>query len=86
MRKKMIFLKISAFYKYVIDNTENMAEYARWDYGRHPTDEMIIGYINGGYMYYTEENGELTSAVAVTPVSPRTSRIILSANSWAVIL
>lgn len=44
-----------------------MAEYARWNYGRHPTDEMIIGRINGGYMYYTEENGELTSAVAVTP-------------------
>ncbi|MGN1305658.1 MAG: GNAT family N-acetyltransferase [Oscillospiraceae bacterium] len=61
------FLRISDFYKYVIDNTENMAEYGRWIYGQHPTDDMINGYIEGGYMYYTEDNGEITSAVAVTP-------------------
>ncbi|MGN0600364.1 MAG: GNAT family N-acetyltransferase [Oscillospiraceae bacterium] len=61
------FLRIADFYKYVIDNTENMAEYGRWIYGQHPTDDMINGYIEGGYMYYTEDNGEITSAVAVTP-------------------
>ncbi|MBP1561036.1 MAG: GNAT family N-acetyltransferase [Oscillospiraceae bacterium] len=61
------FSKIVSFYKYVINNTENMAEYGRWIYGQHPTDEIINGYIEGGYMYYTEDNGEITSAVAVTP-------------------
>lgn len=61
------FLRLADFYKYVIDNTENMAEYGRWIYGQHPTDDMINGYIEGGYMYYTEDNGEITSAVAVTP-------------------
>ncbi len=61
------FSKMVSFYKYVIDNTENMAEYARWNYGQHPTDEMISDYINGGYMYYSEENGEIIAAVAVTP-------------------
>ena len=61
------FEKIVSFYKNVIDNTENMSEYGRWNYGQHPTDAMISDYIEGGFMYYIEENGEIISAVAITP-------------------
>lgn len=59
-------LKIENYYKYVIDNTENMDKYGRWIYGQHPTDEMIEGYIINGSMYFAEEDGIITAAVAVT--------------------
>ena len=59
--------RIVEFYKYVIDNTASMEECGRWIYGQHPTDEMILSYIDGGYMYYAEENENLIAAVAVTP-------------------
>ena len=39
------FEQIASFYKYVIDNTKNMEIYARWAYGQHPTDEMIMGFV-----------------------------------------
>lgn len=59
-------LKIENYYKYVIDNTENMDKYGRWIYGQHPTDEMVEGYIINGSMYFAEEDGIITVAVAVT--------------------
>jgi len=59
--------KLTSFYRYVVENTANMAEYGRWVYGVYPTDGIINGYIESGHMYYTEEDGEITSAVAVTP-------------------
>lgn len=59
--------KLTSFYKFAIDNTESMAQYGRWIYGVYPTDEIIKGYIDNGHMYYAEDNGELTAAVAVTP-------------------
>ena len=61
------YQRITDFYKYVIDNTDEMEKYARWKYGLHPTDEMIKGYIDGGYMYYEERDGEIIAAVALTP-------------------
>lgn len=61
------YQRITDFYKYVIDNTGEIDKYARWKYGLHPTDEMIKGYIDGGYMYYEEKDGEIIAAVALTP-------------------
>lgn len=61
------FDKISDFYKYVIDNTPAMKQYARWIYGKHPTDDMIRQYINSGYMYYLEDSSVIMAAVALTP-------------------
>ena len=57
---------ITAFYKYVIENTENMAQYGRWVYGQHPTDEGIKAYVDAGNMYYAGENGRITAAAAIT--------------------
>ena len=43
-----------------------MDTYARWVYGKHPTDEMIRGYIRNGAMYCCEKDGSILSSVAVT--------------------
>lgn len=61
------FERIAAFYRYVTENTENMRTYGRWEYGKHPTDELIRDYILGGYMYYAERDGQISAAVAVAP-------------------
>lgn len=57
------FAEIKEFYKSVIDNTDNMSEYARWEYGKHPTDEMIRGYIDCGSLLFCEDNGRIVAAV-----------------------
>lgn len=61
------FAKLTEFYKFAIENTRNMTEYGRWIYGVYPTDEIIRGYVENGYMFYSEDNGEIAAAVAVTP-------------------
>lgn len=72
------FARIAEFYKYAIENTQNMEKYGRWIYGLHPTDEMIKGYIEGGFMYYAEDNGEISAAVAVTPFQSADYRTVFS--------
>ena len=44
-----------------------MEIYAKWVYGKHPTDEMIMRYISEGALYFCERNGSVISAAAVTP-------------------
>lgn len=61
------FQRITRFYRDVIAHTENMATYARWVYGQHPTDAMIASYIQKESIYFCEKDGSLLSAVAVTP-------------------
>lgn len=61
------FPRIAKFYQNVIEQTVNMGRYARWIYGQHPTDHMIQRYIQTGAMYYSQEDGVILSAVAVTP-------------------
>ena len=61
------FQRIAHFYRDVIARTAHMDTYARWVYGQHPTDEMILGYIQTGAMYYGEKDGSILSAAAVTP-------------------
>lgn len=60
------FQRITQFYRDVIAHTGHMDTYARWVYGKHPTDEMIRGYIRNGAMYCCEKDGSILSAVAVT--------------------
>lgn len=61
------FNKLTSFYRDVIMNTKNMDIYAKWEYGKHPTDDMILGYIRSGAMYFCEREGSVIAAVAVTP-------------------
>ena len=60
------FQRITHFHRDVIARTEHMDTYARWIYGKHPTDEMIQQYIQMGDMYYYEKDGPILSAVAAT--------------------
>lgn len=60
------FPRVSQFYRDVIDHTEHMQRYARWVYGQHPTSEMLFRYIQNGVLYYSEKDGDILSAVAVT--------------------
>lgn len=59
--------RILDYYQFVIRETDDTYRYARWVYGKHPTEEMLTYYVRQGMMYYTEEGGSITAAVAVTP-------------------
>lgn len=61
------FDKLTQFYRDAILNTDNMEIYAKWIYGKHPTDAMILRYIEAGAMFFCEKDGLIASAVAVTP-------------------
>lgn len=73
------FDRLEKFYNFVIDNTETMAKCCRWIYGLHPRADMIMDYIKEGAMYYTEEDGKMLSAVAVTPYQSEDYRTV----KWA---
>lgn len=59
--------RVSKFYQYVSENTENMARFGKWIYGLHPAKEQIEAYIKSGFMYSFEASGEILGAVAITP-------------------
>ena len=59
--------RLLEFYRQVAEETANVSKYARWDYGKHPTEKMITDYVNQGVMYTHEEDGNIVAAVAVTP-------------------
>lgn len=60
------FDKVLSFYKYVIEKTQEIGKYARWVYGQHPTDAMILNYIEQEAMYLLEEEQTIMGAMAVT--------------------
>ena len=57
---------VIAFYDDVTARTPEMAVYARWSKGKHPTEEGIRAYINEGSMYLYRNNGKIVGAMAVT--------------------
>ena len=58
---------ILEFYRLVSDETAHVSEFARWIYGKHPTEDMIRDFVLNGYMFCLKEGGVIVSAVAVTP-------------------
>ena len=60
------FDAIIAFYDDVTERTPEMATYARWSKGKHPTVEGIRAYIDEGSMYLYRESGAIVGAMAVT--------------------
>ena len=60
------FDAVIAFYDDVTERTPEMATYARWSEGKHPTVEGIRAYINEGSMYLYKDNGKIVGAMAVT--------------------
>lgn len=63
------FEQVVQFYRDAIARTAHMDSYARWEYGKHPTDAMLRGYIERGALYLGKQDGCLVSAVAVTSQS-----------------
>ena len=60
------FDAIITFYDDVTERTPEMTTYARWQKGKHPTEEGISAYINEGSMYLHRDNGKIVGAMAVT--------------------
>ena len=60
------FDAIIAFYDDVTERTPEMAKYARWSKGKHPTVEGIRAYIDEGSMYLYRENDAIVGAIAIT--------------------
>ncbi len=60
------FNPIIAFYDDVMDRTPEIATYARWSKGKHPTANGIRAYIEEGSMYLYKENEKIVAAMAVT--------------------
>ena len=60
------FAPIIAFYDDVTERTPEIATYARWSKGKHPTTEGIRAYIDEGSMYLYKENEKIVAAMAVT--------------------
>ena len=57
---------IIAFYDDVTKRTPDMERYARWQKGKHPTEEGIRAYVEEGSMYLYKENDVIIGAMAVT--------------------
>jgi len=49
----------------VIKNTPKMKRFAMWDYGKHPTDEMIKDYIDHDEMYVMQDDDTIVGMVAI---------------------
>jgi len=60
------FEKIKSAYIDIINRTPDMKDYTRWEYGKHPTDEMIQKYIDDGNMYMFMDGENLAGVVALT--------------------
>ena len=60
------FEKVRSAYIEIIRRTPGMKEYVRWEYGKHPSDEMIQKYIDGGNMYLFMEGENLAGVTAIT--------------------
>ena len=63
------FDAIIAFYDDVTERTPEMATYARWSKGKHPTVEGIRAYIDEGSMYLYRESGAIVGAMGPTFIS-----------------
>lgn len=60
------FLRVTQFYRDAIRHTPEMERFGRWIYGLHPTDGMIMDYIQSRTMFTCEDDGEILCAFALT--------------------
>lgn len=59
------FETVKSKYIDVIENTQDIEKYARWIYGKHPTDEILKGFIDRGEMYALMDGEEIAGMAAV---------------------
>jgi len=56
---------VKRHYINVIENTPEIEKYARWVYGKHPTDEGLRSYIENGEMYLLMDQDTVAGMVAI---------------------
>ena len=56
---------VKRYYINVIENTPEIETYARWVYGKHPTDEGLRSYIENGEMYMLTDQDTVVGMVAI---------------------
>lgn len=59
------FENVKRKYIDVIENAPDIEKYARWIYGKHPTDESLKAYIDRGEMYVLMDGEEIAGMAAV---------------------
>ena len=59
------FETVKGKYIDVIENTPDIEKYARWIYGKHPTDESLKAYIDRGEMYVLMDGEEIAGMTAI---------------------
>ena len=60
------FELVKSKYLDVIENTPQMQRYARWVYGKHPTDELLQSYIDRGEMYLLMDGDDVAGMAAIS--------------------
>ncbi len=63
----------------VIDHTPGIERHARWQYGRHPTEQGLRSYIENGEMYLLMLQGAIAGMAAVVMCQGREYEAV----SWA---
>ena len=59
------FSLVKSKYLDVIENTPDIEMHARWDYGKHPTDDAIRAYTDNGEMYILTDGETIAGAAAL---------------------
>jgi ribosomal protein S18 acetylase RimI-like enzyme len=59
------FETVKSKYIDVIENTPDIEKYARWIYGKHPTDEMIKTYIENKELYLLMDGESIAGMTAL---------------------
>lgn len=61
------FDAVKTAYLDVIGNTPQIYQHARWEYGKHPRDELIREYMARDEMYVLMDGDEVAGMVAICP-------------------
>ena len=61
------FIRVRDAYLDIIDHSPNLKQYARWEYGKHPTDEALMGFIGAGNLFLLMDGADIAGVAAITP-------------------
>lgn len=50
----------------VIENTAGIHQHAHWEYGKHPSDQLLKSYIDRGEMYLLMDGEEIAGIVVIS--------------------
>ena len=59
------FELVRSKYIEVIEHTPGIDRYARWSYGKHPSDELLKTYMDNGEMYLLSDGANIAGMTAV---------------------